>query len=306
MNVRRFLRIIAIVLSIGAALWLFAASTASATEIHWRELDAMLLAAALIVAFVQELFGALIARIALAAFAQRVAFVRLLIIVTAATSANSLVPVPAGIPARLWLQQTLLGIPLGPATAAIGLELLAGYGVLGMLASLGALHFGFGFGVDAQYLVALVLMIAAIVFLAWRRREQLQKRLRQVTDARPNLGLSATAVILNLVVIVLATVRLWLILCAAGHTVGMLDLAAALCIARVAGVASMIPMGLGSRDVTLTGLLALAGVPLSVALVAAAVDRVLSTLPYVTIAIAGWPLLRYSGAFPRRRQDGAL
>lgn len=299
MNLRGILRVIAVALSIGAALWLFAAASAPASEIRWRELKATCLVAGLAVAFAQELLGTLIAQIALAAFGQRAAFARLLAIVTAATSANSLVPVPAGIPARLWLQQSLLGIPPAPATAAIGLELLAGYGVLGIFAALGALHFGVGVDIDVRYLAVALIATVAAVFPAWHWRRRLQERLLRVIAARPVPAFVAITIALNLVVIVLATLRLWLILHAAGHTAAAYDLVAALCIARVAGVASMIPMGLGSRDVTLTGLLALAGVPLPVALVAAAVDRVLSTLPYMTIALIGWPLLRRSGALPR-------
>jgi uncharacterized membrane protein YbhN (UPF0104 family) len=251
----------------------------------------------LVASTIQECAGTASAQAALSAFGQRAAFVRLLIITTVATAANSIIPAPAGIPARIWLQKTWLGISVSFSTAAIALEMLCGYGLLALFALAGSFLFGANMLATGVRYLPIVLVIGAIGLLtAWLLREQLKSRVKQLAAARPIPLATLTVVFLNVLVIALATLRLWLILRAVGSDAASIaEITAALCIARVAGVASMIPMGLGSRDVTLTGLLALAGIPLPIAALAAAVDRILSTAPYLGVAAAGWPLLRRSG-----------
>lgn len=279
------------------ATWIVWIAVHSAVQIKWHLLNPWLIAAALVASTIQECAGTASAQAALSAFGQRAAFVRLLIITTVATAANSIIPAPAGIPARIWLQKTWLGIPVSFSTVAIALEMLCGYGLLALFALAGSLLFGANMLATGVRYLPIVLAIGAIGLLtAWLLREQLKSRVKQLAATRPIPLATLTVVFLNVLVIALAALRLWLILRAVGSdAASVAEITAALCIARVAGVASMIPMGLGSRDVTLAGLLVLAGIPLPIAVLAAAVDRVLSTAPYLGVAAAGWPLLRRSG-----------
>lgn len=279
------------------ATWIVWIAVHSAVQIKWHLLNPWLIATALVASTIQECAGTASAQAALSAFGQRAAFVRLLIITTVATAANSIIPAPAGIPARIWLQKTWLGIPVSFSTVAIALEMLCGYGLLALFALAGSLLFGANMLATGVRYLPIVLAIGAIGLLtAWLLREQLKSRVKQLAATRPIPLATLTVVFLNVLVIALATLRLWLILRAVGSdAASVAEITAALCIARVAGVASMIPMGLGSRDVTLAGLLVLAGIPLPIAVLAAAVDRVLSTAPYLGVAAAGWPLLRRSG-----------
>jgi len=301
---RKTLRAVAILSTIGITAWILWAAIHSAVQIHWSLMNPWLIIAALIAASAQECVGTASAQAALSAFRQRAGFVRLLIITTVATATNSIIPVPAGIPARIWLQKTWLGIPLPFSTAAIALEMLCGYGLLALLALAGSFLFGANvLAMGVRYIPALVGIAALVLLAAWLMREQLQSRLKQLSAIRPTPLPTLLTLFLNVLVIALATLRLWLILRALGRDAASIaEITAALCIARVAGVASMIPMGLGSRDVTLTGLLALSGVPLPVAALAAGIDRVLSTAPYLVVAAAGWPLLRRSG--PSEKSSG--
>lgn len=297
MTRREAFRAAAILGTFAIAIWIVWVAVHSAVQIKWRLMNPWLIATALVASTIQECAGTASAQAALSAFGQRAAFVRLLIITTVATAANSIIPAPAGIPARIWLQKTWLGISVSFSTAAIALEMLCGYGLLALFALAGSFLFGANMLATGVRYLPIVLVIGAIGLLtAWLLREQLKSRVKQLAAARPIPLATLTVVFLNVLVIALATLRLWLILRAVGSDAASIaEITAALCIARVAGVASMIPMGLGSRDVTLTGLLALAGIPLPIAALAAAVDRILSTAPYLGVAAAGWPLLRRSG-----------
>jgi len=295
---RKLFRVVAILATVSITVWIGWAAVHSAVQIDWRVMNPWLIAAALVASSIQECAGTASAQAALFAFGQRAGFIRLLIITTVATAANSIVPVPAGVPARIWLQKTWLGISVPFSTAAIALEMLCGYGLLGLLAMAGSFLFGANLLAMGVRYLPVVTAIGIIALVAtWLLREQLKSRVRQLVALRPARVPTLTTVFFNVLVIALATFRLWLVLRALGDsTASIVEITAALCIARVAGVASMIPMGLGSRDVTLSGLLALSGVPLPIAVLAAAVDRVLSTLPYLAVAAAGWPLLRRSGS----------
>lgn len=294
------LRAAAVVATLAAAFWLFWATFESAAQIRWSQLDPALLACAFAVSLLQEFAGTASAKAALAAFKQRASFIRLLVITTVATAANSVIPAPAGVPARVWLQKNWLGIAVSTSTAAIALEFLCGYGTLAVFALGGAYLFGTNLvALGAKYAPAvtaiIVLMLLSGSLVAWLLRDRLRILMKRFASLRPSPRPALSTATLNIAIIALATLRLWLILRALGITSApILEITGALCISRVAGIASMIPMGFGSRDVTLMGLLALATVPLPIAILAAATDRVLSTVPYLTVALVGWPLLRRS------------
>lgn len=290
-------RLAAAVITIVVASWILKSTFASAARIQWNMLDPWLLVAALLVSSLQECAGTTSAQAALAAFAQRASFFRLLIITTVATTTNSAVPVPAGIPLRIWLQKRWLGIPVSSSTAAVALEMLCGYGTLGLFALAGTFLFGPSIvALGFRYGIAVAVIFLLVVVTTWLLRNRIRARIGQLAGLRPALVPAIATIALNLGIIGLATLRLWLILRALEHqATPVVEITAALCISRLVGVASMIPMGLGSRDVTLTGLLVLASVPLPIAIIAAAVDRVLATIPYLAVALAGWPLLRRSG-----------
>lgn len=298
MTTRKLFRAVAVLATISITIWIGWAAVHSAVQIEWRLMNPWLIAAALVASSIQECAGTANAQTALFAFGQRAGFIRLLIITTVATAANSIIPAPAGIPARIWLQKTWLGISVPVSTAAIALEMLCGYGLLALLALAGSFLFGANLlAMGARYLPLAVAIGVFASVAAWLLREPLKSRVKQLVALRPARLPILTTVFFNVLVIALATFRLWLILRAlGGNTASIGEITAALCIARVAGVASMIPMGLGSRDVTLSGLLVLSGVPLPISILAAAVDRVLSTLPYLAVAAAGWPLLRRFGS----------
>ena len=295
---RKVLRAAVILATIAIGAWVIKAATHSAAHIRWDLMDPWFIIAALLTSAGQECAGTVSAQMALVAFRQRAAFTRLLVITTVATATNSVVPVPAGIPTRIWLQKTWLGIPMSCSTAAIALEMLCGYGMLVLFALAGTFWFGANvLALGLRYLPIFGAVAALALSIAWLLRRSLQNRIRQLVALRPTLLPTLGTIGLSVLVIALATLRLWLILHALDDdAASIVQITAALCIARVAGVASMIPMGLGSRDVTLTGLLVLSGIALPIAVLAAAVDRVLSTAPYLAVALIGWPLLHRSGA----------
>lgn len=295
---RKMLRAAIILATIAIGVWGIKEAIHSTPHIRWGLMDPWFIIAALFASASQECVGTASAQTSLAAFRHRATFARMLIITTVATATNSVIPVPAGIPARIWLQKSWLGIPVSCSTAAIALEMLCGYGMLTLFALAGTFWFGGNtFALGLRYLPVFVVTAALVLLMAWLFRRTLQTWIRQLIALRPALLPTYGIIGLNVLVIALATLRLWLILHAMGDgAASIAQITAALCIARVAGVASMIPMGLGSRDITLAGLLVVSGVALPIAALAAAVDRVLSTAPYLTVALIGWPLLRRPSA----------
>ena len=116
-----------------------------------------------------------------------------------------------------------------------------------------------------------------VTFRLVRFGERVQAGFRRV----PPWSLGVVTLLLGLNVVA-ATTRLYLVLYALGWTVDWLALLAAFTISIAAGNLSLIPMGLGVRDASLTLLLAQIGVPKEVALSAAVVQRLFAP---------GWPLL---------------
>jgi len=110
-----------------------------------------------------------------------------------------------------------------------------------------------------------------------RFSETVQSGFRSVSPWR--LGVVALLLGLN---VAAATMRIYLVLLMLGWTVSWPALLAVLTISITAGNLSMIPMGLGVRDASLTLLLVQLGVPNEIALSVTVIQRLFAP---------GWPLL---------------
>jgi uncharacterized membrane protein YbhN (UPF0104 family) len=84
----------------------------------------------------------------------------------------------------------------------------------------------------------------------------------------------------------------WLLLVGLGATIGLAEFTVAYCLSLLAGLLSLLPMGLGVRDASLVELLSrMGGVPAPLGLTFVAADRLIwSLLPLVIGIAAGWYL----------------
>jgi uncharacterized membrane protein YbhN (UPF0104 family) len=275
--------------------------TSSAT-LSWKTFRWWPLLAALATTILQESSNPWLAKFSLRSIGQDGAYWRLFGIVTATATSNAAIPLPAGIPLRVWLQRRWLGIPYAASSVAAFIETVIGYGLLVLLAGVAALlwaprilhavreHASVGM-LCAIVVAGLVAGIGlGYVYRRFKPKILAALKLRE-TFAIRRKPLCA-AVIVASAGILLAYLRLiWL-----GHSLSVTTfdygiVFAGLVISRLAGVASMMPMGLGARDLSLGYFLVLAGIPPDAAAAWTALDRIVMTLPYVAIGLISIPVL---------------
>lgn len=298
-------------LALGAcalALWVIRISTDSGRESFPLVHEPWFVVSAATVFLVQEALNPVVARLALDAIGATTRYLPQLLITLLSISANSTVPVPAGIPIRAYLQKRMLGITYWDSTAGMLLETIIGYGVTVLAAFLAVLLWlpempvSRALKTHTPWLLIILPAMGLLLYLIWRRYALRFKRLGPILRHYQG-GLSLWPLAAMLAVMLcslgLALLRVYLVLRALGVHPPLGPLFAAILVSRLAGVISFVPMGLGTRDASLAALLTWAGVPLPLAVAAASIDRILITLPYLLGGLtAGWVL----GDRARRRR----
>jgi uncharacterized membrane protein YbhN (UPF0104 family) len=247
--------------------------------------------AALFLFLVQEALNPIFAGLALRSVGESTRYRTQLLIILLSTSANSAVPFPAGIPIRAVLQKQFFQIPLAKSAGAMLIETLVGYGIVAACAFVsGYLWFRVAFEQQLRDLrgssIALValagsLLAVCVFWIVFSKKKKLQGSVmeagRQAAQARiMPLGGMAVVVLASML---LALIRFELILQAIGIEASYGPLLGALLISRLAGVVSLVPMGLGIRDASLVSMLIMLGVSAPHAIAAAAIDRIIMTVP---------------------------
>ncbi|MDY7075596.1 MAG: lysylphosphatidylglycerol synthase transmembrane domain-containing protein [Chloroflexota bacterium] len=221
------------------------------------------------------------------------------LVLTSSLSVNYVTPIKFGIPLRVYLCKQFMQIPLAVGTALVALETWLGMLVTAAISCVGtALLFPeIGLAVPLTLLATLLVGMGVMLFIKpslinpllerlplqkltlrlVRFGETVQMGLRSV----PLWWLGVVALLFGLNVAAAAT-RLYLVLLMLEWTVNWPALLTVLSISITAGNLSMIPMGLGVRDASLTLLLMQLGVPNEVALSVAVIQRLFAP---------GWPLL---------------
>jgi uncharacterized membrane protein YbhN (UPF0104 family) len=224
---------------------------------------------------------------------------RAYLVLTASLSMNYVTPVKAGIPLRVYLYRHFMGIPTAIGTALIAIEMLVGIVTPALIAVAGIQSLFPFIGLLGPLLLLFVVGGggAAVLFLNPERGRPLLRWLpplgivrriarfgAQVQSGIKSLPAWVLLSTVGLVALNFTTVaiRLHLVLHMLGFPTDVLALLYAQAISVTSGNISMIPMGLGVRDASLTLLLLHLGVPQEIALSAAIVQRLFSP---------GWPLL---------------
>lgn len=276
---------------------------ASGSQLSWATFHWSPLLLALAATVVQELLNPWLAKFSLRAIGQDGGYWRLLGIVTTTSASNAVIPLPAGIPLRVWLQKRWLGIPYPDSTLAAVLESFIGYGVLGLAAILSMVAWAPDLLRRTASLHSWILFCGTFVMLAVaalcirllinRYAPTVVALFRLKRASRLSWQSLLAIAAITILGMTLAYVRVALLgwaLSLSALNWGLVF--TGLVVSRLAGVASMIPMGLGARDVSLGYFLVLAGTSASSATAWVILDRLVMTIPYLMIGLLSMPMLR--------------
>ena len=250
---------------------------------------------ALGVSLIQELLNPIFSQFALQSIGGKTKYWQQLWILMFSTSVNSTVPVPAGIPLRLYLQQKFLQISYAKSASGVFVETVVGYGITIVMALISCLiwlrpavnYIEFDKEVYRWLIFGLVGFGMILSSLFYLQRAKWQKRLSQfwvqmITTTKEIKILPIFGMVLTILVsTVFSIARMQMLLLMFGVQVGSGGVLAGMLLSRVLGVISFVPMGLGVRDVSLTSLLVLLNVPTPVAITVSAIDRIVMITPFL-------------------------
>lgn len=264
------------------------------------------------------LYGAGV-KLILRALGQRTSVWRVFLVISGGGTASYLGNVQIGIPLRLFLFHRLLGVPYALGAASVTLESACWFGLMGI----GLLLAGAP-GNIAPWLTACLLafgLLAGYRFglpLAARLFEWLPERWMGVPLGALRRGLGdlvsalqqvrwiwlAAAVLVFSVNYAIDAVTVWLVVRNYGEHVALLDALGAIILSYLAGLVSMVPMGLGVRDVSMVALLSRSGVSPDVATTVALVQRALRTVIPLGIGLLAVNLLGLRAILVHGRAGG--
>ena len=198
-----------------------------------------------------------------------------------------------GIPVRVFLFRTILGIPVAISSAAIVLETVLWLFIIGVVLILPVPHI-WGSKYWTVSLSAISLMILSVLFLIAGNKiiDIIPKSFHRFKFAKisqfvadfifgiKNINKIDTikAILAFAVGWLVNAVSLWVILYEFGWRLNIQDLVYVGVFAYLVGTFSMLPMGLGSRDVTLVLLLTQLGPNSDIATATALIQRVFRTV----------------------------
>lgn len=221
------------------------------------------------------------------------------LVLTASMSANYVTPLKVGIPLRVYLYNKIFNLSIGVGSALVTVEALLGLIVPACLSIVGIL---FIFP-DVSLLLPISLLVILIVFISVLSRIERSKLIgilnrfvpkrisikveEFIINLRQGLrDVSQTTLVIVVFILILnfiiTSIRLFLIISFLGGDASFLGVFFARVISVTAGSVSMIPMGLGVRDASVTFLLTNLGISKEVAFTAALMERIFSP---------GFPLL---------------
>ncbi|NOX62622.1 MAG: flippase-like domain-containing protein [Chloroflexi bacterium] len=208
--------------------------------------------------------------------------------VTASLPASHSTPAKIGLPVRLALFKQYLGIPTTVAVANITLETFLGLGVVGFIVLAGAVlafddvvgflvsdvnYFGVLALFTISFLAAFALFVVGRHFVFVRRF--LERTIASAKTVKPFYVFAY--VILLLIRIALRAFVTYAVVTRLGYMVAPLAILYVQSISGLLGVISVLPLGLGAKDLSLITLLVAIGVPFDIAIFATSIERVLWT-----------------------------
>ena len=214
----------------------------------------------------------------------------------ASYSLNYAGPLKLGMPVRVYLFKRILGVPYtaGIATviATTGLDVFI---IMTLVVSLSAWIFisplaGFALGLTlAIVFPGLAAIFKKLPLLRPSRPTWVANFCSDISSLSPLVVF--TAILISATKLLLNSTAGWIVLIGFGATIGLAELSLVYFSSHLAGLLSLIPMGIGIKDASVIELLARLDTSLSIGVAFVAVDRLVwSVVPLVIGLVAGWHL----------------
>lgn len=223
---------------------------------------------------------------------------RLWLTVTSSLSSNYLTPVKAGIPVRVWLYKAVLDVPVAVSSASVALETALGLWIGTILAIVGVKYVfpEVMLGSGVWLLLALLIVFTGSLllnpslfsnvvlrYLPSRYSDRLDQYMQRFWWCLKNVPLWTLLITIGLYLarLVIRAFCLYTVLVSLKFDTSLPLLMFAQAISGVVGIISLMPTGLGAKDISLVLLLTQLGVMRDEAVVATVIDRILwSVIPF--------------------------
>ena len=217
-------------------------------------------------------------------------------ILFASYSFNYAGPLKLGMPVRIFLFKEILGVPYSAGIATVmattGLDICVMTTLVIALTAWICVSPLVGFTLGLAIIIGFTGLAALSHRWSFARLERPAWLARFLADIR-NLSPFVTlcAILLSATKLLLNSLAGWIVLLGFGKTTGLAEFSLVYFSSHLAGLLSLIPMGIGIKDASVIELLGRMGTSPSVGIAFVAIDRLIwSMLPLVIGLMAGWQL----------------
>jgi len=254
------------------------------------------------------------------AFGETVNFKTLVLINSSTTVSNYATPVKAGFPVQVYLLKRMMGISYTKSTAIIFFNLVLSYTLAVTLGIIAIFYLSINilpsFNISiSNLLVSIAIFFAVIIFVYLLIRNRniqfLKNTVLKLKDIQTHLSSIRISYLLLMILLILTVffVNGWMIqllINDMSESVAILPLFLIQGIPLLLGSLSMVPMGLGVKDASLTFLLTQLGITPDVALSSALIMRVFITGFSVLLGIFSINLLLSKGIIENKLKKSVI
>lgn len=233
-------------------------------------------------------------KILLRSMGYRVRYSDLYLVWTASLPANYTTPSKVGIPFRLFLYKNRLNIPFSVGTASIVLESIIGIGVVAVISAIGIFHLFQEF--ESEFYVSLSIFLLLTVTVLFGRKyfrppllhdRYANKYLERIicfgVNSRSSINQASLKAIIFFIFLLLIRLAIRVaatcfILLHLNYEISAVILLYVETISGLVGIVSMLPVGLGARELSFVFLLTRVGVQGDIAAFTAVITRIMWTL----------------------------
>ncbi|CAN2040296.1 Lysylphosphatidylglycerol synthetase family protein [Candidatus Magnetomoraceae bacterium gMMP-15] len=260
------------------------------------------------IAVIYIIESALSTKILLHGMGFNIPFMKLYNILTVSMFANYTTPTKIGTPIRIFFYKKFLKIPVPAGSASIALEFGTGIGIAGVISFIGVIHLFKDIMPDMKMLFIILLILMPIMLILIKfiiipfclQKTFANRLIKRIVNflflfKESIIKTSKTAILLFglllLIRIFIRVITVYIILLNFNYELSLPAILYAQTISGLIGIFSMLPMGLGAKDLSLFALLLHIGVPANVGTLIVAIDRAMWTLvPLVLGIISGCKL----------------
>lgn len=251
----------------------------------------------------------------LMAFDERVNFRKLILVVTATSVSNYSTPFKLGFPLQVYLLKGMFGVPYTKGSSFVLFHLVSSYAITAGISLFGltvvTLNVFESVQINNVFLIGfasiILLFLSGLAMLAlktrFKRLDVVVEKLRMVVVHMSKIRMRYFMfyVLTAIFSFFCAAWMQWVVIEHLGENVSLIHLFLIQGIPFLLGSLSMVPMGLGVRDMSLSVIIASLGVSQTAALTSAAVTRILGIGITVPVGLVALNYLIHKGILERDR-----